>query len=155
VQNIQIYPQTKVPRKIRHIRVSDWIPETIFGHVRPSSSSSATKSHLDLSGPKKGYRNSNRTCPTSQPYPGFRPGTGLVRFPSRVPEWFIGHVRPRPGHVWVSNNLTGRFPLGGYKWPPCLSSPVGHSVQLANSLRYSFLSSKPLSLKLHSNLIFL
>jgi hypothetical protein len=38
--------------------------------------------------------------------------------------------------------------LGGYKRPPRLFNPTDHSIQLANT-------SKPLSLKLHSNLSFL
>jgi hypothetical protein len=49
MQNIEIYPQTKVPKKIGYIRVSDRILETIAGHVRPSSSSSTTKYQLFLS----------------------------------------------------------------------------------------------------------
>jgi hypothetical protein len=47
------------------------------------------------------------------------------------------------------------YSLGGYKRPPHLSSLVGYSVQLANTLRHYFLSSKPFSLKLHLNLTFL
>jgi hypothetical protein len=34
---------------------------------------------------------------------------------------------PRPGHIRVSDTLTGRS---------CLSSPVDHSVQLTNTLRH-------------------
>jgi hypothetical protein len=38
------------------------------------------------------YRNSNRGYPASQPYPWLRPETGLVQFPSRVPERFARYV---------------------------------------------------------------
>jgi hypothetical protein len=43
---------------------------------------------------------------------------------------------PRPEHVQVSDTSNGQIPLGAIKDPPCLSSLVGHSVQLANTLRY-------------------
>jgi hypothetical protein len=46
---------------------------------------------------------------------------------------------PPPGHVRVSDTSNGQIPLGGYKRPPTsyLSSLVGHSVQLVNTLRQS------------------
>jgi hypothetical protein len=83
------------------------------------------------------------------------PKTGLVRFPGRVPVRLVRHVRPLTRtcpSLWHPN---GQIPLGGYKRPPHLFNPAGHSIQHANSLRHPFLSSKPLSLKLHSNLSFL
>jgi hypothetical protein len=83
------------------------------------------------------------------------PETGLVQFPGRVPVRLDGYVRPPTQtcpDLWHPN---GQIPLGAIKGPPCLFNLTSPSVQLANTLRHSFLSFKPLSLKLHSNLSFL
>jgi hypothetical protein len=44
---------------------------------------------------------------------------------------------PRPEHVRMPDTPTARFPWGAIKVPPYLSSLVGHSFQLVNTLRYS------------------
>jgi hypothetical protein len=44
---------------------------------------------------------------------------------------------PRLGHIRVFDTPTGRFPWGVIKGPLCLFRPVGHSVQLVNTLRQS------------------
>jgi hypothetical protein len=61
----------------------------------------------------------------------------IIRLSSRVSETVAGHVRPRPGHVLVSNIPTTRFSWGAIKGPPCHSSTVGHSFYIANTLRHS------------------
>jgi hypothetical protein len=45
---------------------------------------------------------------------------------------------PRHGHVRVSDNPMARFPWGAIKGPSRLSSMVGHSFHIANTLRHSF-----------------
>jgi hypothetical protein len=44
---------------------------------------------------------------------------------------------PRPGHARVSDTPTAKFPWGAIKGPSCLSSTVGHSFHLSNTLRHS------------------
>jgi hypothetical protein len=44
---------------------------------------------------------------------------------------------PEPGHVQISDTSIGQIALGAIKGPPCLSSLVGHSIQLENTLRHS------------------
>jgi hypothetical protein len=44
---------------------------------------------------------------------------------------------PHPRHVRVSDTSNGQIPLGATKGLPHLSSPFGHSVQLAYSLKHS------------------
>jgi hypothetical protein len=45
---------------------------------------------------------------------------------------------PRPGHVRISDTPTARFSWGAIKVPSCLSSMVGHSFHIVNTLRHSF-----------------
>jgi hypothetical protein len=44
---------------------------------------------------------------------------------------------PRPGHVWVSDTPTATFSSGAIKGPSRLSSMVGNSFHIANTLRHS------------------
>jgi hypothetical protein len=44
---------------------------------------------------------------------------------------------PQLGHVWVSDTPTTIFSLGAIKYPPCLSSTVGHSFHIVNTLKHS------------------
>jgi hypothetical protein len=62
---------------------------------------------------------------------------------------------PQPGHVWVSETLTGRFAPGAIKGPPTPSQLGWPLALLANTLKHPLLSSNSLSLKLPSNLSFL
>jgi hypothetical protein len=50
----------------------------------------------------------------------------LIRLSSRVLEMLARKVRPRPGHVQVSDSPTTRFPWGAIKGPPRLSNTVDH-----------------------------
>jgi hypothetical protein len=65
---VEIYLQTKVPRKTRHICVSDQIPETKTRHVRRPT----------------------WTCPS---HPVILSLTGLIQVTSRVLVTFTGHVQ--------------------------------------------------------------
>jgi hypothetical protein len=91
--------------------------------------------------------------------------TKHIRLLGWIPEAFLGHVQPPAGHVWpnpipqllsprpdisdsqagfqrgwldMSGFLTPQWlhSLGGYKRPPDLSSMVGHSFHIANTLRH-------------------
>jgi hypothetical protein len=86
---------------------------------------------LDMSNPKSGRVRPNPIPQQlssgrdiSDPQAGFQRGW---------PDMFD----PRPRHVRVSDNPTPRFSWGAIKGPPRLSSSVGHSIHIANTLRHS------------------
>jgi hypothetical protein len=61
----------------------------------------------------------------------------LFGFLAGFQRWCSDMSDPRPVHFRVSDTPTARFPCGAIKGPPRLSIRVGHSVQLANTLRLS------------------
>jgi hypothetical protein len=61
----------------------------------------------------------------------------LIRLLSRVSETVVGHVRHQTRTCSGFWHTTARFLWGVIKGPPCLSSRVDHSVQLANTLSHS------------------
>jgi hypothetical protein len=110
---------------------------------------------------KPDYINSNQTCPTPSLDMSGLSVLSQVKAHNRTPlpgSREVYRTCPAPTRIclglWHPN---GQIPLGAIKDPPRLSSSIGHSVQLANTLRHSFLSSNPLSisLKIHSNLSFI
>jgi hypothetical protein len=160
VRNIKIYLTTKISCQVRHIRLLGWIPEALAEHVRPLAQTClATQPYL---APSLGSRDLTQTCPAPSPdmsglsalscsLSGFQrsnPDMSNLSALSRVTKALSGFLAgfqrqltdmssPQFGHVWISDTPTARFPWRAIKGPPCLSSRVGHSVQLANTLRHS------------------
>jgi hypothetical protein len=132
-------PQSRHVQAPPYLRVSQliqlltWVPENFPGHDRSPTRTCPAFPSLSMA------KSQNRTCPV--------PLSGSSK---------VGRTCPAPDLDMFESLTPQRTDfLGGYKRLPRLFNPVGHSIQLANTLRHSFLSSKPLSLKLPSNLSFL
>ena len=92
----------------------------------------------DMSGPWPGHI---RPIPIPK---RLSPGTGQVRFPSRVPVRLAGHVRPLtrtcPG-LWHPN---GQIPFGGYKREPTPPLYIWSLISTCKPFWGTLLSSQPL-----------
>jgi hypothetical protein len=120
---------------------------TLAGHVpllhrtcpvKPKSS--VTKSQPDLLGLLIGFlkvfSNMSGLSPLSRVK---APEPDMSGFQDGFQRWLPDMSRPSPDMSKFLTPPTGRFPWGGgvIKGLPCLPSLVGHSVQLANTLRHS------------------
>jgi hypothetical protein len=84
----------------------------------------------DMSSPQPGHVRPNPIPQRLSPEPNISdPQAGFQR---GLPDM----SGPRPGYVRVSDTLTARFFWGAIKGPPHLSSTVGHSFHITNTLRH-------------------
>jgi hypothetical protein len=83
-----------------------------------------------MSSPQPGHVQSN---PIPQQ---LSPGSDISSPQARFQRGWSDMSDPRLRHVWVSDTPTARFSWG-YKMPPHLSSTIGHSFHIANTLRHS------------------
>jgi hypothetical protein len=84
-----------------------------------------------------------------------RADTGHVWCRGQILEMVVGHVRPPARTCLCLWHPNGQIPSRRYKRPPAPPQLGWPLSSLENTLNQPFLSSKPLSLNLHSNLSFL
>jgi hypothetical protein len=89
----------------------------------------------DISGSLSGFQRSSPDMSGLSALSRVTPA--LSSFLAGFQRWCSDMSDPRSVHFRISDTPTARFPCGAIRGPPRLSIRVGHSVQLANTLRLS------------------
>jgi hypothetical protein len=104
---------------IDYVRPPHRIPEALARHVRPSSLSRVNQAYP---APYPGSRDLTRTCLAPSPNMSGLSVLSWVTatlssFLAGFQRWWSDMSGPRPGHVWVFETPTARFPWGLQKVP--------------------------------------